>query len=51
MAVKLICQVFGTLLTWIALHTRSDTADEMDFDRLARVVDGLETVLSRLTEP
>ena len=30
MAVKLIYQVFVMLLSWIALHTRSDTANEIE---------------------
>jgi hypothetical protein len=29
-AVKLIYQMFAKLLSWIALHTRSDTANEIE---------------------
>lgn len=31
-------------------HRRTDIADEMDFERLARVVEGMQTVLTRLAE-
>ena len=30
MAVNLICQMFAKLLSWMVLHARSDTANEIE---------------------
>ena len=32
-------------------HKRTDTPDKLDYDRMARVVVGLEKVISELVEP
>jgi putative transposase len=41
-AVKLIYQMFAKLLSWIVLHTRSDTANEIEILVLRHQLAGLQ---------